>query len=77
MDNKHYLSDLIYDFAESLEVEGGRSSKTAANYTHYLNRLNDFAGNISVDEITPELVRKYRLWLNRFTSWNWVTSFRY
>ena len=70
MDNKHYLSDLIYDFAESLEVEGGRSSKTAANYTHYLNRLNDFAGNISVDEITPELVRKYRLWLNRFINDN-------
>ena len=62
---KHYLNDMIYDFTESLEVEGGRSSKTAQNYSHYLMRLSEFTDNIDVAKITPELIRKYRLWLNR------------
>lgn len=70
MDDKHYLNDLIYDFAESLEVEGGRSSKTAENYSHYLMRFSEFTGNIVVVKITPELVRRYRLWLNRYTNDN-------
>lgn len=58
---KHYLNDMIYDFTESLEVEGGRSSKTAQNYSHYLMRLSEFTDNIDVAKITPELIRKYRL----------------
>ncbi len=66
MSSKHYLSDLIYDFTESIEVEGGRSSKTAENYTHYLMRFCEFSDNITVDAITPELIRRYRLWLNRY-----------
>ena len=61
-----YLSELILDYVEHLEVEGGRSAKTAENYTLYLNRLVEFASDITVDKITPELIRKYRLWLNRF-----------
>lgn len=60
------IAELLMDYAEHLEVERGRSSKTAENYTHYLERFIDFTGNISVDKITPELVRKYRLWLNRY-----------
>lgn len=62
----HYLSDLIVDFIEHLEVEGGRSAKTAENYQRYLYRFVDFADNITVDKITTEVVRKYRLWLNRY-----------
>jgi site-specific recombinase XerD len=54
------------DFLEYLEIEQNRSQKTIANYDHYLTRLTDFAGDdITVDNITPELVRKWRLWLNR------------
>lgn len=53
------------DFLEYLEIEQGRSQKTLANYDHYLTRLSDFAGDISISDITPELVRKWRLWLNR------------
>src|ERR1051326_8949869 len=53
------------DFLEYLEVEQNRSQKTIANYDHYLTRLLDFAGDISVTDIDPELVRKWRLWLNR------------
>jgi len=53
------------DFLEYLEVEQNRSQKTIANYDHYLTRLIDFAGDISISDIDPELIRKWRLWLNR------------
>ncbi len=56
---------LLTDFLEYLEIEQNRSQKTIANYDHYLRRLADFAGDITVEEITPELIRKWRLWLNR------------
>jgi site-specific recombinase XerD len=53
------------DFLEYLEIEQNRSQKTIANYDHYLTRLSDFAGDIKVADIDNELVRKWRLWLNR------------
>ncbi|MGH7157758.1 MAG: tyrosine-type recombinase/integrase [Candidatus Saccharimonadales bacterium] len=54
------------DFLEHLEIEQNRSQKTIANYDHYLTRLTDFSGDeLAVSEITPELVRKWRLWLAR------------
>jgi site-specific recombinase XerD len=53
------------DFLEYLEIEQNRSQKTIANYDHYLTRLIDFAGDIKVADIDPELIRKWRLWLNR------------
>ena len=61
-----YLSELTLDYVEHLEVEKGRSPKTAENYRRYLERLIEFAGDIPVDKITSELLRKYRLWLNRY-----------
>ncbi|HET9173772.1 MAG TPA: site-specific tyrosine recombinase/integron integrase [Candidatus Saccharimonadales bacterium] len=53
------------DFLEYLEIEQNRSQKTIQNYDHYLTRLLDFAGDITVEDIDAELVRKWRLWLNR------------
>jgi site-specific recombinase XerD len=53
------------DFLEYLEIEQNRSQKTLRNYDHYLTRLLDFAGDIKVSDIDQELVRKWRLWLNR------------
>lgn len=53
------------DFLEYLEIEQNRSQKTIANYDHYLTRLIDFAGDIKVSDIDTELIRKWRLWLNR------------
>jgi site-specific recombinase XerD len=53
------------DFLEYLEIEQNRSNKTIANYDHYLSRLVDFAGDIQVSDIDAELIRKWRLWLNR------------
>lgn len=55
----------VADFLEYLELEQNRSSKTIANYSHYLTRLSDFAGDIKVKDIDTELIRKWRLWLNR------------
>lgn len=65
---KKYVSDYILDFIEYLEVEGGRMPRTAENYEFYLNRFVEFAGDITPDQITTELLRKYRLWLNRYKS---------
>jgi len=53
------------DFLEYLEIEQNRSQKTIQNYDHYLTRLVDFAGEIQVSEIDNEMIRKWRLWLNR------------
>lgn len=59
------ISKLKNDFLEYMEIEQNRSQKTIANYDHYLTRLSDFAGDIDVSEIDAELIRKWRLWLNR------------
>ena len=61
-----FFSELVYDFVESLEVEGGRSIKTTENYRHYLERFIEFDGDIEMSRITSEKIRKYRLWLNRY-----------
>ncbi len=53
------------DFLEYLELEQNRSQKTIENYDHYLTRLIDFAGDIQVKDIDVEMIRKWRLWLNR------------
>lgn len=61
-----YISELILDYIEHLEVEGGRSAKTAENYRLYLERFVEFTNDTTVDRITTEIIRKYRLWLNRY-----------
>lgn len=92
-----YITELIGDFVEHLEVERGRSQKTAENYERYLFRFRDLcltileenpglrATNASAtqktnnqtddedlsdfkpSDISQELVRKFRLALNRET----------
>lgn len=70
-----YTSGMVYieaveSYLEYLEIEKNRSKRTIENYRHYLNRLYDFAGDIEVSDITPELIVKWRLWLNRLGSNN-------
>lgn len=65
-----YTSELLLDYIEHLEVEGGRSAKTAENYKLYLERFVEFTNDISVANITTETIRKYRLWLNRYKNYN-------
>jgi site-specific recombinase XerD len=60
----------IAEFLEYLELEQNRSRKTIQNYSHYLNRLSDFAGDIKLKDIDDELIRKWRMWLNRLPTSN-------
>lgn len=55
------------EFLEHLEIEKGRSIKTTENYDRYLDRFIDFANISRSEDITDDLVRKYRVWLNRQT----------
>jgi site-specific recombinase XerD len=57
--------EAVSEFLEYLELEQNRSAKTIQNYSHYLTRLSDFAGEIKLADIDSELIRKWRLWLNR------------
>ncbi len=61
----HYFSDTIMEFLEYLEIEQNRSQKTISNYHHYLMRFVEFSGDIDVVKISTEMIRKWRLWLNR------------
>ena len=70
-----YVSDLVEDFLEALEIESGRSKKTIENYRLYLYRFVEIATEIldrdlKPVDITPDLLRKYRLKLNRYESPN-------
>lgn len=67
-----YVSELIGDYVEHLEIEKGRSKKTVENYERYLLRFLDLAGEITgkefelkPEDITREVLRKFRLKLNR------------
>ncbi|KKQ54170.1 MAG: Tyrosine recombinase XerC [Parcubacteria group bacterium GW2011_GWA2_38_13] len=55
----------INDFLEYLEIERGRSRNTIKNYFFYLMRFAEFAEFPKVSAITQDLIRKYRLFLNR------------
>ncbi len=60
----------VAEFLEYLELEQNRSRKTIQNYSHYLTRLSDFAGEIKLKDIDAELIRKWRMWLNRLPTSN-------
>ncbi len=69
-----YISELIEDFLEHLEIEAGRSKKTIENYRLYLERFLIICQEIlnkedvRADEINREVLRRYRLKLNRYGS---------
>jgi site-specific recombinase XerD len=65
MVNKN-IQSLLNDFFEYLEIELGRSKKTIENYEHYLNRFLKFSKISNPQDITLPVVKKYRLFLNRF-----------
>ncbi len=71
-----YISDLIEDFLEHLEIESGRSRKTVENYRLYLERFLEICqdilnkDDIKSTDIDREVLRKYRLKLNRYGSDN-------
>ena len=70
------MYDLLNDFLEHLEIESGRSKKTVNNYKLYLERFLEICSEIlnkddlKPSDITREVLRKYRLKLNRYGSEN-------
>lgn len=58
-------------FLEYIEIEKGRSLKTVENYDRYLSTFLDFVSKnkgvpeVYPEELNPDLLREYRLWLNR------------
>ncbi len=59
------LETAIRQFLEYLEIEKGRSAKTLENYSFYLHRFADTTDISNVSDITQDVVRSFRLWLNR------------
>lgn len=59
------ISELLTDFLDYLEIEKGRALKTRENYAFYLRRFIVFAKDPTPGAVTDDLVRQYRLWLNR------------
>jgi len=59
------LSELKRQFLEYIEIERGRSIKTVVNYNRYLDKFIEFAGDINPENITDNMFREYRLFLNR------------
>ena len=59
------LQTLKRQFFEHLEIEKGRSLKTVENYERYLERFLQFAKVTDPKDITDDIVREFRLWLNR------------
>ena len=59
------LEKHIREFLEYLEIERGRSARTIRNYDFYLQRFAAWAQVQRPEKITRDLIRRYRLWLNR------------
>lgn len=62
------ISSLITDFLEYMEIEKGRSINSVKNYDRYLRHFAYYAKENEVEnpeDINLELVRRYRLFLNR------------
>lgn len=60
------IRQLLGDFLEYLEIERNRSQKTIENYHHYISRFLDWSGIKTSEGINLDVVRKYRIYLNRF-----------
>lgn len=65
------LSAAIDRFLEYLEIERNCSKLTIRNYRHYLHRFSKYIGSRSPSlpdpsQITPDIIREYRLFLSRF-----------
>src|SRR3989338_9173042 len=59
------LERLKREFLEYTEIEKGRSLKTIENYDRYLSRFLRFAKIEKPKDVSADLVREFRLWLNR------------
>jgi site-specific recombinase XerD len=61
------IQTLFKDYLDHLEIEKNRSQKTRENYERYLKRFLGWSKVSSPEKITNDIVRNYRLHLNRIT----------
>lgn len=59
------LKSLKTQFLEYIEIEKGRSVKTVENYDRYLSRFLTQTKVTNPANLTEQIVREFRLWLNR------------
>ncbi|HRH24739.1 MAG TPA: tyrosine-type recombinase/integrase [Candidatus Paceibacterota bacterium] len=59
------FNDAKRQFLEYIEIEKGRSLKTVENYDHYLSRFALDMSIKSVGDISEDILREFRLKLNR------------
>src|SRR4051812_33099849 len=59
------LKSFKTQFLEYIEIEKGRSVKTVENYDRYLKRFFDYAKVSDPGKITEQMVREFRITLNR------------
>jgi len=59
------LEQLKREFLEYVEIEKGRSLKTVENYDRYLTRFLNQTAVTKPKDITADVIREFRLWLNR------------
>jgi site-specific recombinase XerD len=64
------LNELKRQYIEYIEIEKGRSVKTVENYDHYLTKFFEYAKVTKPEQITEEIVRQFRLQLNRQSAGN-------
>jgi site-specific recombinase XerD len=64
------IKELEIQFLEHLEIEKGRSQKTIENYDHYLRRFLEWSKISKPEQITSEVVRNFRIYLNRYEDAN-------
>ena len=60
------LKKLKTEYLEYLEIEKNRSQLTIRNYDHYLIKFLDWSMARSPKDITSDLVKRFRLYLNRY-----------
>src|SRR3989344_2115422 len=56
---------LLKDYLDHLEIEKNRSIKTRVNYERYLERFLEYSKISKPSQISQDIVRQYRLRLNR------------
>ena len=64
------LEQLKRQFLEYVEIEKGRALKTVENYDHYLSVFLEHTKAKSPAEINDQMMREFRLWLNRQVTGN-------
>ena len=65
------IKQLKSEYLEYLEIERNRSMKTVENYSRYMERFIQFATSTAggdIKDISEDVIRQYRLWLNRFST---------